>query len=88
MVDSWVRAFTMKPAEIEREEEPVIPRRRIRSDMFDTGGASMREGLMTFKEQQDIQEVQKKEVDAMKKLSKDMQKVLVSYQKIVKMGDK
>ena len=43
MVDSWVRAFTMKPAEIEREEEPVIPRRRIRSDMFDTGGASMRE---------------------------------------------
>ena len=43
---------------------------------------------MTFKEQQELQEVQKKEVDAMKKLSKDMQKVLVSYQKIVKMGDK
>jgi len=36
----------------------------------------------------DLNEVQKKEVDAMKKLSKDMQKVLKGYQQIVKTGDK
>ena len=35
-----------------------------------------------------IDEVKKQEVDAMKKVSKDMQKVLVSYQKIANMGDK
>ena len=35
-----------------------------------------------------IVEVQKKEVDAMKKISKDMQKVLVAYQKVSTMGDK
>lgn len=36
----------------------------------------------------DLNEVQKKEVDSMKKLSKDMQKVLKGYQQIVKTGDK
>ena len=35
-----------------------------------------------------LQEVKRQEVDAMKKVSKDMQKVLVSYQKIANMGDK
>merc|ERR1712078_918803 len=35
-----------------------------------------------------MNEVKKQEVDAMKKISKDMQKVLVSYQKIANMGDK
>ena len=35
-----------------------------------------------------INEVQQKEVDALKKLSKDMQAVLKGYQKIVVMGDK
>ena len=35
-----------------------------------------------------LDEVKKQEVDAMKKVSKDMQKVLVSYQKIANMGDK
>ena len=35
-----------------------------------------------------MNEVKKQEVDAMKKVSKDMQKVLVSYQKIANMGDK
>ena len=35
-----------------------------------------------------IDEVKKQEVDAMKKVSKDMQSVLVSYQKIANMGDK
>ena len=35
-----------------------------------------------------INEVKRQEVDAMKKVSKDMQKVLVSYQKIANMGDK
>ena len=35
-----------------------------------------------------MNEVKRQEVDAMKKVSKDMQKVLVSYQKIANMGDK
>ena len=35
-----------------------------------------------------IDEVKKQEVDAMKKVSKDMQSVLKSYQKIANMGDK
>ena len=35
-----------------------------------------------------LDEVKKQEVDAMKKVSKEMQKVLVSYQKIANMGDK
>ena len=39
-------------------------------------------------EETQIDEVKKQEVDAMKKVSKDMQKVLVSYQKIANMGDK
>ena len=35
-----------------------------------------------------LDEVKRQEVDAMKKVSKEMQKVLVSYQKIANMGDK
>ena len=35
-----------------------------------------------------LDEVTRQEVDAMKRVSKDMQKVLVSYQKIANMGDK
>ena len=35
-----------------------------------------------------LDEVKRQEVDAMKKVSKDMQKVLVSYQKIANVGDK
>jgi hypothetical protein len=38
--------------------------------------------------EQGLDEVQQKEVDALKKLSKDMQAVLKGYQKIVGMGDK
>jgi len=41
-----------------------------------------------IKESTDLQEVTRQEVDAMKRVSKDMQKVLVSYQKIANMGDK
>ena len=44
--------------------------------------------LGIIKESTDLQEVTRQEVDAMKKVSKDMQKVLVSYQKIANMGDK
>jgi len=40
------------------------------------------------KESTDLQEVTRQEVDAMKKLSKDMQKVLQTYQKIATIGDK
>jgi len=36
----------------------------------------------------ELLEIQQKEVDALKKLSKDMQSVLKGYQSIVKMGDK
>ena len=38
-------------------------------------------------EEVELDEVQQKEVEALKKLSKDMQAVLKGYQKIVKMGD-
>ena len=40
------------------------------------------------KESTDLQEVTRQEVDAMKKVSKDMQKVLQTYQKIATIGDK
>ena len=39
-------------------------------------------------ENKTLQEVTDKEINAMRKVSKDMQKVLVSYQKIANMGDK
>ena len=78
MVKAWVNAFTMKP------KDKIEPMKLAAGDQ----PVKKREGLKTFREQQELLEVQKKEVDAMKKLSKDMQKVLVSYQKIVKMGDK
>ena len=78
MVKAWVNAFTMKP------KDKIEPMKLAAGDQ----PVEKREGLKTFREQQELLEVQKKEVDAMKKLSKDMQKVLVSYQKIVKMGDK
>ncbi len=41
-----------------------------------------------FNTEENLQEVTDKEVDALKKLSKDMQSVLKGYQSIVKMGDK
>ena len=41
-----------------------------------------------WEDAQNITEVSDKEINAMKKVSKDMQKVLVSYQKIANMGDK
>jgi hypothetical protein len=36
----------------------------------------------------ELEEIKQQEVDALKKLSKDMQAVLKGYQKIAKMGDK
>ena len=39
-------------------------------------------------EETQLDEVTDKEINAMRKVSKDMQKVLVSYQKIANMGDK
>ena len=44
--------------------------------------------LMKLMEETQLDEVQKVEVDAMKKLSKDMQAVMKGYQKIANMGDK
>ena len=46
----------------------------------------MRDLLETYK-QIHLDEIQQKEVDSLKRLSKDMQAVLKGYQKIVKMGD-
>ena len=47
---------------------------------------NMKDLFKTYREMH-LQEVQQKEVDSLKKLSKDMQAVLKGYQKIVKMGD-
>ena len=44
--------------------------------------------LMKLLEETQLDEVQKVEVDAMKKVSKDMQKVLKAYQAIANKGDK
>jgi len=46
----------------------------------------MKDILNTYRDM-NLQEVQQKEVDSLKKLSKDMQSVLKGYQSIVKMGD-
>ena len=47
----------------------------------------MKDILNTYRDM-NLQEVQQKEVDSLKKLSKDMQAVLKGYQKIAGMGDK
>ena len=48
---------------------------------------NMKDLFKTYREMH-LQEVQQKEVDSLKKLSKDMQSVLKGYQKIARMGDK
>ena len=48
---------------------------------------SLKDILNTYRDM-NLQEVQQKEVDSLKKLSKDMQAVLKGYQKIAGMGDK
>ena len=61
---------------------------------YDKEGKSLKkESIMDtyrqmWEDAQNITEVSDKEINAMKKVSKDMQKVLVSYQKIANMGDK
>ena len=47
----------------------------------------MKDLFKTYREMH-LQEVKQKEVDSLKKLSKDMQSVLKGYQKIARMGDK
>ena len=47
---------------------------------------NMKDLFKTYRDMH-LQEVKQKEVDSLKKLSKDMQAVLKGYQKIVKMGD-
>ena len=44
--------------------------------------------MRQYTKKESLDEVKKQEVDAMKKVSKDMQSVLKSYQKIANMGDK
>lgn len=48
---------------------------------------NMKDLFKTYREMH-LQEVKQKEVDSLKKLSKDMQSVLKGYQKIARMGDK
>jgi len=49
---------------------------------------SVADAYAQMQQPETIDEVKRPEVEAMKKVSKDMQKVLVSYQKIANMGDK
>ena len=86
MVKAWVDAFTMKPAKnlelpADHADHPV------RQDLA-AGDQPVREKLKTFREQQELSEVTDKEINAMKKLSKDMEKVKKGWQTIAKMGDK
>ena len=48
---------------------------------------NMKDLFKTYREMH-LQEVKQKEVDSLKKLSKEMQSVLKGYQKIARMGDK
>jgi len=66
----------------ERERNPVREGKSLKKEsVMDTYRQMWRDAS-------DIVEVTDKEINAMKKVSKDMQKVLVSYQKIANMGDK
>ena len=64
----------------------------VETEMTSTSSVAMPEIPLGRKhkvmKRKDLEEVTRQEVDAMKKVSKDMQKVLVSYQKIANMGDK
>ena len=66
--------------------------RSANEDMTSTSSVAMPEIPLGRKhkvmKRKELEEVTRQEVDAMKKVSKDMQKVLVSYQKIANMGDK
>ena len=73
---------------------PVVQQalRTANEEMTSTSSVAMPEIPLGRKhkvmKRKDLEEVTRQEVDAMKKVSKDMQKVLVSYQKIANMGDK
>lgn len=71
--------------------DKVNPQNKKRMDTLKLPGLvnlTMKVAGKTRKESTDLQEVTRQEVDAMKKLSKDMQKVLQTYQKITTIGDK
>ena len=76
MVKAWHGALTMKPKD------------KIEPMKLAAGDQPVREKLKTFREQQELLEVTDKEINAMKKLSKDMEKVKKGWQTIAKMGDK
>jgi hypothetical protein len=69
------------PAEFKSDEE-----KKKFFDYVDKNYKGKSEELTT--EEVQLDEIQQKEVDALKKLSKDMQSVLKGYQKIARMGDK
>jgi len=64
----------------------------VETEMTSTSSVAMPEIPLGRKhkvmKRKDLEEVTRQEVDAMKKVSKDMQSVLKSYQKIANMGDK
>ena len=71
--------------------DKVNPQNKKRMDTLKLPGLvnlTMKVAGKSRKESTDLQEVTRQEVDAMKKLSKDMQKVLQTYQKIATIGDK
>jgi len=69
------------PAEFKSDEE-----KKKFFDYVDKNYKGKSEEVTT--EEVELDEIQQKEVDALKKLSKDMQSVLKGYQKIARMGDK
>jgi hypothetical protein len=69
------------PAEFKSDEE-----KKKFFDYVDKNYKGKSEEVTT--EEVQLDEIQQKEVDALKKLSKDMQSVLKGYQKIARMGDK
>ena len=73
---------------------PVVQQalRTANEEMTSTSSVAMPEIPLGRKhkvmKRKELDEVTRQEVDAMKKVSKDMQKVLVSYQKVANIGDK
>ena len=73
---------------IKENESPKYDANILKS-VADTYASMQNYGIQgDIVEETQLDEVKRQEVDAMKKVSKDMQKVLVSYQKIANMGDK
>ena len=74
------QGFAKLVAQLGKEKKITLPTNNKLMKMF------KQQGVKPLPES--INEVKKQEVDAMKKISKDMQSVLKAYQKVASMGDK